>query len=80
MIGTKMDEEIITQTRWIPISKVKPPEDEWILGANFERTELGVWMDGAFCLPDRYYLCLTITHWAEIPTLPLMDLCSEEIG
>lgn len=57
---------------WIKCSDNPPPEDQWILGANSTRVEMGVYLgkEKGFTLPQYNYMCLEITHWMPLPLPP----------
>ncbi|MCK5021600.1 MAG: hypothetical protein KAS32_31620 [Candidatus Peribacteraceae bacterium] len=72
------DDYIDVYLRWVNIDKIKPPENEWVLGSNPKRTEMGIWNGTAFCCPDQGYREINITHWAEIPRVPTLFLKDEK--
>jgi len=75
----QIDDEYIDVTlRWVNVEKIKPTEEQWVLGATPTRTEMGVWMDGKFACPDMGYISVKITHWAEIPKVPSLVLRDEK--
>lgn len=65
----------VIQMKWIKCSDRLPPENTWVLGANSERVESGVWLENyhgssGFHLPDCNYLNMEITHWMPLPSPP----------
>jgi hypothetical protein len=60
------------QTGWISVKDRLPPENLWIIGGNYKRVEMGVWMGEkkGFVISSCNYLCLEITHWMPLPEPP----------
>lgn len=55
---------------WIRLKDKLPKEKDWIIGGNPKRVEMGLWIDGIFCLPHERYLIIEITHWMPLPNPP----------
>ncbi len=58
---------------WISIKQEFPKNDEWILGADSNRVEKGIWLseEEGFVMPDLNYFAFSITHWMPLPKQPM---------
>ena len=67
----EIPDEILME--WISVKDKLPPEDEWILFCSEDQyIDMGMSLDGIFCIPDLNYLQRNnVTHWMPLPEPPM---------